>query len=154
MIVYFADAAISSSKSNYVLSTNHLGNKMFQMLPFQNWKEQNSKKYINFVMLNRIISQLKIRCISRFSIMTIFPMNLSDPIIRNDIKRVIRFHTYILEIRNFSIPNGLKCFVSLWDVASWKLLPNTFEKKLNSLWKSDTVLKRISQSCRIAMAHA
>ena len=143
MIVYFADAAISSSKSNYVLSTNHLGNKMFQMLPFQNWKEQNSKKYINFVMLNRIISQLKIRC-----------MNLSDPIIRNDIKRVIRFHTYILEIRNFSIPNGLKCFVSLWDVAIWKLLSNTFEKKLNSLWKSDTVLKRISQSCRIAMAHA
>ena len=35
--------------------------------------------------------------ISRFNSMTIFPMTLSDPIIRNDIKRVIRFHTYILE---------------------------------------------------------
>ena len=29
----------------------------------------------------------------------IVPITLSDPIVRNDIKRMIRFHTYILQIK-------------------------------------------------------
>ena len=29
----------------------------------------------------------------------ILPITLSDPIVRNDIKRMIRFHTYILQIK-------------------------------------------------------